>query len=138
MIVSEKRPDRTLGGPHSEFWDWCAKGELRLQRCGSCGDISWPPVEACEHCGGEGLVWDRMSGGGKVVSWCSFERDYYRGVLPIPWDNILVELDEGVLFLSNPQGFTAAQVEIGMPVSLAFTACEDANGAFSLPVFARA
>lgn len=135
--MSEKRPDRTLGGPHSEFWDWCAKGELRLQRCGSCGDISWPPVEACQHCGGTGLSWDRMSGSGKVASWCTFERDYYRGVLPIPWDTILIELDEGVLFLSNPQGFTWRETEIGMPVQLAFIECEDSTGPFSLPVFAK-
>jgi uncharacterized OB-fold protein len=135
--VPEKRPGRTLGGPHSAFWDWCAKGELRLQRCAACGKLSWPPVEACEHCGGGALTWERMSGRGTVAGWCTFERDYYGGIMPVPYDNILVELDEGPMFLSNPDGFTWREVAIGMPVTLRFVECEDANGVFQLPVFAK-
>jgi len=133
----ERRPDRTLGGAHDTFWDWCARGELRLQRCTSCAEFSWPPVEACEHCGGAELAWERMSGRGTVMSWCSFERDYYGGILPIPWDTILVELEEGPLFLSNPRGFGCPDIEIGMPVRLEFADCEDGAGRFSLPVFAQ-
>ena len=49
------------------------------------------------------LVWAPMSGRGRIVSWCTFERDYYAGILPIPWETILVELEEGPLFISNPQ-----------------------------------
>jgi uncharacterized OB-fold protein len=132
----EKRPNRTLGGAHDMFWHWCALGELRLQRCAACARISWPPVEACEHCGGGALAWERMSGHGTIMSWCSFERDYYGGILPIPWDTILVELEEGPLFVSNPQGFGGEEIVIGMAVRLAFAECEDAAGRFSLPVFA--
>lgn len=136
--MPEKRPDRTLGGPHDEFWNWCGKGELRLQQCSGCSGYSWPPVESCEHCGGGGLTWAPMSGRGTVASWCTFERDYYGGVMPVPYDNILVELEEGVLFLSNPRDFTWRDIVVGMAVELAFTECEDTNGRFSLPVFAKA
>ena len=136
--MPEKRPDRTLGPPHDTFWEWCAKGELRLQRCSACGQYSWPPLEACEHCGSRELAWERMSGRGTIASWCTFERDYYGGILPIPWDTILVELEEGPMFLSNPQGFSWRDIEIGMPVTLAFVECEDSAGTFSLPVFERA
>jgi uncharacterized OB-fold protein len=97
----ERRPGRTLGGAHDTFWDWCARGELRLQHCAACEQFSWPPVEACEHCGDDGLAWERMSGRGTIMSWCSFERDYYGGILPLPWHTILVELEEGPLFISN-------------------------------------
>jgi uncharacterized OB-fold protein len=127
-----------LGHGHDEFWDWCGKGELRLQRCESCGHISWPVVNACEHCGSGALKWARMSGRGKIVSWCTFERDYYGGVFPLPWDAILVELEEGPLFVSNPEGFTGQDIEAGLPVNLAFIECEDSTGAFKLPVFERA
>lgn len=136
MTLTEKRPDRTLGGPHSEFWDWCAKGELRLQKCTSCGQYTWPPTEACEACGGA-MEWQRMSGRGKLASWCTFERPYYGDMMPVPYDTILVELEEGPLFLSNPQGYTWREMEVGMPVALAFVDCEDTNGGFQLPVFAR-
>jgi uncharacterized OB-fold protein len=136
--VPEKRPDRTLGGVHDTFWDYCAKGELRLQKCEPCGHYTWPPLEACEACGNGELTWQRLSGRGTVASWCTFERDYYYGVMPVPYDNVLVELEEGPLFLSNPQGFTWRETEIGMPVALAFVECEDSNGTFNLPVFAKA
>jgi uncharacterized OB-fold protein len=134
----EKRPDRTLGAGHDEFWAWCGQGELRLQRCADCGNLSWPVTPACEVCGGTDRTWERMSGRGKIASWCSFERDYYAGLLPIPWMTILVELEEGPLFISNPMDFGEADISAGMPVSLAFIDCEDKAGAFRLPVFRHA
>ncbi|MFT4026693.1 MAG: OB-fold domain-containing protein [Novosphingobium sp.] len=140
--MPERRPDRTLGPigaySHDTFWDWAAKGELRLQKCGSCGEIAWPVVAACETCGSAQLEWARMSGRGSLVSWCTFERDYNRGMLPVPWDTVLVELEEGALFIGNPQGFSWPEMTVGMPVEVAFVAAEDAAGPFSLPVFRKA
>lgn len=136
--MAERRPDRTLGPGHDEFWAWCDKGELRLQRCVSCAKISWPVVQACEYCGSADLIWDRMSGRGKIVSWCTFERDYYGGVLPVPWETILVELDEGPLFTSNPIGLTWRDIVADMPVKLSFIECGDRVGNFNLPAFGRA
>ena len=76
-----------------------------------------------------------MSGRGKVISWCSFERDYYAGALALPWDTILIELTEGPLFISNPKDFSCQDIEPGMAVKLAFIDCEDQAGSFKLPVF---
>jgi uncharacterized OB-fold protein len=136
--MAEKRPDRTRGGRHDEFWAWCGQGELRLQSCAACGRLCWPVVDACEHCGSDRLEWARMSGRGRIASWCTFEHDYYGGVLPIPYETILVELEEGPLFVSNPVGLTWREIAYGMPVKLAFLACEDSAGSFQLPVFAKA
>lgn len=136
--MAETRPDRTRGPEHDAFWAWCDKGELRLQACAACRRFSWPPVKACEHCDGGELTWAPMSGRGKVVSWCTFERDYYAGALPIPWDTILVELEEGPLFVSNPSGFGWREITPDMPVKVVFLACEDSAGPFSLPVFTQA
>jgi len=113
IAVPQTRPDRWLGPNHDEFWRYCDNGELRLQTCVDCGGIAWPVVKACEFCGGTQLEWKPMSGRGTIVSWCTFERDYYRGMLPIPWDTILVELEEGPLFLSNPLGFSRDDIRIG-------------------------
>jgi uncharacterized OB-fold protein len=135
--MTERRPDRARGPEQDEFWQWCAQGELRLQRCLTCGELCWPAVAACEFCGGPDVTWERLSGRGRVVAWTTFERDYYAGMLPIPWDTILVELAEGPLFLSNPKGFGWRDITIGMPVKVAFLDCEDGAGAFSLPVFGR-
>ena len=35
----EKRPDRTLGGNHDTFWDWCGKGELRPEMIASLREL---------------------------------------------------------------------------------------------------
>ena len=131
----EQRPDRTLGPGNETFWYWCNQGELRLQRCTRCNYLCWPVTGACEQCSGETFIWERMSGRGTIVSWCSFERDYYQGTFPLPWDTILVELEEGPLFISNPRGFTCHDVEIGMKVHVTFIECVDSAGQFRLPVF---
>ena len=136
--MRQKRPDRTLGGVHDEFWTWCEAGELRIQRCQACAELFWPPRQTCEHCGGGRFAWELMSGEGKVASWCSFEYDYYKGLLPLPYDTILVELEEGVLFISDPKGFGWRDIEPQTPVSLAFLDCEDSAGPFRLPVFEKA
>jgi uncharacterized OB-fold protein len=138
MSTVQKRPDRTLGPGHDLFWEYCAQGELRLQRCGVCGKFTWPVQPRCEYCHSGDLHWEKMSGDGSLVSWSTFERDYYQGAIPIPYDNILVELAEGPLFLSNPAGFTWREATPNMKVRLAFLACEDKAGAFSLPVFEKA
>ena len=136
--MAEKRPDRTLGPGHDTFWEWCGKGELHLQQCVRCGVLNWPVRATCEFCGHDDFVWEQMSGRGKLVSWCSFQQDYYRGLLPVPYDCILVELAEGPLFMANPAGFTMDEIEPDMPVRLTFRDCEDSAGAFRLPVFERA
>jgi uncharacterized OB-fold protein len=136
--MAERRPDRVRGPLHDEFWRWCDQGELRLQSCARCGRLSWPVVAACEHCGAGELSWAKMSGRGKLASFCTFEYDYYNGALPVPYETILVELEEGPLFVSNPLGLTWRELEVGMPMRLAFLPCEDAAGPFQLPVFARA
>ncbi len=135
--MTEKRPDRTRGKRHDMFWDFCAKDELRLQRCTSCRGVNWPVRVKCEFCSHDELAWEAMSGRGTVASWCSFDQDYYRGLLPRPYDCILVELEEGVLFMSNPKGFGWQDVTIGMPVKVTFIDVEDSGGPFKLPVFER-
>lgn len=137
--MAERRPDRFRGPRHDEFWAWCEKGELRLQRCAGCGRLAWPVVAAtCEHCGGAQFDWRRMCGRGRIVSWCAFHYDYYQGMLPSPYDAILVELEEGPLFISNPAGFDYDETTAGAPVQVTFLDCEDAAGPFRLPVFRRA
>lgn len=135
--MAQKRPDRVRGPNHDDFWTFCDKGELRLQRCENCGHRPWPVVSACEHCGESAFSWDLMSGRGTVLSWCSFHHDYYRGAFSIPHDVILVALEEGPLLISNPSGFTEAEIGPDMPVKVEFLDCEDRGGAYKLPVFAR-
>ena len=133
--MRERRPNRVRGPGHDEFWSYTARGELRLQRCQECQHLNWPAVpEACERCGATHLVWERLSGRGTVISWCTFYQQYYPDVA-IPYDTIVVQLEEGPLFISNPEGFTNNQVTYEMPVIVTYIDAEDDAGPFRLPVF---
>lgn len=133
-----QRPARILGPGHDDFWAGCAAHELRLPRCTSCDKLQWPIAAHCDKCGGEGFRWERISGRGVLISWCSFHQDYYKGMIPTPYDTILVRLDEGPLFISNPEGFTRDAMKADMPVQVTFVDAEDTAGRFQLPVFQAA
>jgi uncharacterized OB-fold protein len=135
--VTQRRPNRVRGPEHDEFWAYCDAGELRLQRCNACAHLSWPPVASCEECGAGSLTWELLSGRGRVASWCTFEQRYY-SELDVPYDTILVALDEGALFISDPSGFSNDDIAAGMAVLVTFLDCEDDAGRFRLPVFERA
>jgi len=135
--MRQRRPDRKLGAHHDEFWAWCERGELRIPQCQGCGKLCWPVSQNCEQCGATGFDWKRMSGRGRVIARATFHQDYYKGVLKTPYDTILVDLEEGLLFISDPHGFGYDDISPDMPVSLVFIDCEDSAGSFRLPVFER-
>lgn len=130
----QQRPDRVLGGPHDTFWMHCDDDELWMQQCETCALVQWPPAESCERCDSENIQWAHLSGHGQLVSWCTFERAYYKE-LSAPWETIVVELDEGPLFVSNPYGFSVSSAMLGKHVEVTFIDCEDSAGRFRLPVF---
>ena len=132
--MAEKRPNRTLGRYHDTFWQYCNNGEFRLQRCSGCGKYLWPPSPVCDECLSEDLTWTLVSGKGKVFSYCTFERQFYPEC-PAPWHVILVQLEEGPWFISNPKDIPESEIASGLPVKTTFIDCEDEQGEFKLPVF---
>jgi hypothetical protein len=57
-VSAERRPGRTLGPPHDEFWSYCSRRDLRIRQC-RCGHYQWPPAESCDVCSGGKLSWTR-------------------------------------------------------------------------------
>jgi uncharacterized OB-fold protein len=119
---------------HDEFWEWCARGALALQRCGTCDHLQWPPDPTCTECGSASLRFTEVSGRATVRSSCVFEREYFPECTT-PWPVIVVELDEGPLFVSNPHDVAVDDLVEGSRVEVAFIDCADDAGAFRLPVF---
>jgi uncharacterized OB-fold protein len=129
--------DRTMRDVDLPFWEFCAKDELHMQRCAPCGAFQWPPAQACGGCSTPGgLQWQLLSGRGVLRSACLFERQYL-DECPPPWAVILVELDEGPLIISRPDGFDAESAADGAPVEVRFVPGCDEHGEFRLPVFAQ-
>lgn len=134
---AQARPVRSLRHSGDEiFWSRCAAGELAIQRCGNCSMMAWPPREKCERCGSDDLKWNVLSGRGTLRSSCTFERAYFPECPP-PWTTILVELDEGPLFIANYTGQNPAELTEGERLAVHFIRCVDQAGEFSLPAFAR-
>lgn len=78
------------------FAQGLARGELRVQRCGTCGAATLPPRLACPACGSATLAWQRVAGGGTVWAVTVVHRapsDLYKPLLP--YTLVLVQLDEG-------------------------------------------
>ncbi|MER7107321.1 Zn-ribbon domain-containing OB-fold protein [Streptomyces sp. NPDC000229] len=50
------------------FWEYAARGELRVQGCAGCGELRFPPRPCCPHCQSFGSEWRPMSGHGRIWS----------------------------------------------------------------------
>ncbi|OIK24312.1 Zn-ribbon domain-containing OB-fold protein [Streptomyces malaysiense] len=51
------------------FWEYAARGELRVQTCGECGEPRFPPRPCCPHCRSFASEWRPLSGRGRVWSY---------------------------------------------------------------------
>ena len=109
--------------PH---WEGNAKGELRVQRCDDCGTPRFPASRWCPSCLSENTSWLKVSGKGKVWSWCVFHRAYFPGFEPeLPYPVVLIELDEGPRIYSNLVGVPKDKIRIGMLVRAVFEKATD-------------
>lgn len=126
----------TVNDVNRPFWEACARGELRLQRCGSCGRLRYPAAIVCPECLSAEAEWQAVSGRGKVFSFVVFHRAYHPAWEGrVPYNVALIELDEGPILLSNVVGVDNARLAVGLDVRIAF---ERLDEALSIPVFAPA
>ena len=110
---------------NSFFWMGTAVGELRIQRCASCGALRHPPGPMCPACGvpGDG-GYVVAAGTGEVFSYVVHHYPPVPGK-KLPLVVALVQLPEGVRMVGEIPGVTPDQVHIGMPVRAAFIRVDD-------------
>ncbi|PON17450.1 hypothetical protein C2W62_13155 [Candidatus Entotheonella serta] len=128
------RPIRAMDPYAEQFWAYTLNQELRFQQCTDCGKFRWPPGPTCDQCLSDAFEWTTVSGQGKVLSWTTFRRSYFQEY-PAPHTVIVLELDEGQLFVSYPVDVDVADLREGMVLSVRWTDGEDKYGAYNLPVF---
>jgi uncharacterized OB-fold protein len=51
------------------FWEYAARGELRVQTCADCAEPRFPPRPCCPHCQSFASEWRVVSGRGRVWSY---------------------------------------------------------------------
>ena len=121
-MTGAMRPQRSLDTAY--FWDGTSAGELRLQRCGSCGALRHPPGPACPECHALDRGYVVASGEGTVFSYAVHRHP------PVPGQELpivlaLVDLPEGVRMVGRLRGVEPDEVAIGMTVRAAFTTVDD-------------
>jgi len=104
---------------------------LRIQRCTSCKQLRHPPGPMCPHC--RSLEWAYVVSAGRGVVYSHVVHHY--PPMPqfgSPHNVVLVDLEEGVRFVSNLVGVANEDVRIGLPVTVTFTKVDDG---YVLPQF---
>ncbi len=115
------------------FWDYCKRHELRMQKCGQCGHIRYPPSMFCPKCQSMQAEWSRLTGKGKVYSFIIVRFLYDRAFRnDIPYVVATIELEEGPRIMSNVTGCNVEDVKVDMPVEVYY---EDITDEFALPKF---
>jgi uncharacterized protein len=102
------------------FWAGTLAGELRIQRCTSCGALRHPPGPMCPACGtpsdGGYVV---AAGVGEVFSYVVHHHPPVPGK-KLPLVVALVQLPEGVRVVGEMPGADPGEVRIGLPVQATF------------------
>jgi uncharacterized OB-fold protein len=125
------RPRPVVNRDNAGFWEGVGRHQLLIQRCGGCGTLRFPWLPGCGACGSP--EWDTVeaSGEGTVYSYVVMHHPPFPAFDP-PYAVGLIELAEGVRFVSNVIGVPYDKVRIGMPVRLRF---ERYDEELVLPVF---
>jgi hypothetical protein len=110
------------------FYQYLAEHKLMGSRCQSCGVLHVPPRSLCPACYSGELVWEQVSGTGKLVAFtmvhiaptAMIEAGYGR---KNPYCTGIVQLDEGPCISAQITGVDPAaprEIEVGMPLRVAF------------------
>jgi len=115
------------------FWEACKRHELRMQKCGACGHVRFPPSVLCPRCTSLEHEWVRLSGRGEVFTYIIVHQTYHPAFNEeAPYNVALVKLEEGPGLHSNIVECRNEDLRAGMPVEVVF---EDRSGEIALPKF---
>ncbi|MEG3627331.1 Zn-ribbon domain-containing OB-fold protein [Streptomyces poriticola] len=77
------------------FWEYAARGELRVQACADCGLLRFPPRPCCPGCRSFASAWRAVSGRGRVWSYVVAHPPLLPGYAAhAPYHVVVVELAE--------------------------------------------
>jgi uncharacterized protein len=106
------------------FWDGCARHQLLIQQCGSCGRYNHPPRIVCPTCLSTSLEPTQVSGRGVVDTFTVPLQPYDSYFAArVPYVLAVVELAEQqhLKMVTNIVDIDPDDVRVGMPVEVVFT-----------------
>jgi uncharacterized OB-fold protein len=123
-------PAPTPSDVSAPFWEGCAAGELRFQRCAN-GHVVFQPALLCRTCTDADLAWETSTGRGRVYSYTTIWRPP-DPAFAAPYVAAIIDVDEGYRMLANVIGCDHEEVAVGMPVAVEFHPISDT---ITLPYF---
>lgn len=121
------------------FWEGTSLGELRVQACGACGHLRFPPTVMCPECHSTEREWKAVSGRGKIWSFVVPHPPLLAAYSALaPYNVIVVELAEGTSLrlvgnlLTAPGGsineVDPARIQIGAQVRAVYSLRQGPDG----------
>lgn len=115
------------------YWEAARDHRLTAQRCATCERLRFFPSIGCPYCGSDAYGWTDLSGRGQIYSWIVV----HAPVLPsfaekVPYNVVLVELEEGVRMVSSLVECANDAIAIAMPVEVTF---RELTEEITLPIF---
>ena len=130
-----KKPLPHLDEENRWFFEACARHQLVLQKCSSCGTVRFYPRALCPSCMSSKTDYVRASGRGRVYTFTVTHQNQAPGFRDeLPYVMAYVELEEGLRILTNVVNTPPNEVTIGMPVEVLF---EDIDENLAIPKFQR-
>jgi len=130
-----KKPLPHLDEENRWFFEACARHQLVLQKCSSCGTVRFYPRALCPSCTSSKTDYVRASGRGRVYTFTVTYQNQAPGFRDeLPYVMAYVELDEGPRILTNIINTPPGEVKIDLPVEVVF---EDIDENLAIPKFQR-
>lgn len=104
-----------------EYWESVSRGELRFQRCASCGTFRHYPAPLCAECHSYESSWELSSGIGALYTWTVVHHAAHPAFANVPYVIAVVELrDCGGPRLVCNLDTDPARLRAGMPIEIWF------------------
>lgn len=133
MTTDYAKPLPAADEESEPFFAGAREGKLMLMRCKSCGAYRFPSRDRCDVCWSTDTEWVQASGKGSVYTFGIMHQLYHPGFkAELPYNVVVVELEEGPRTYSNLVGVANDQIRVGMPVEVTFERISDE---LSLPKF---
>jgi uncharacterized OB-fold protein len=122
-MLESLRPVPVPDEASAPFFEGAARGELMLQRCGSCGAFMWPVKPRCVECFSDAVEWTPASGRAELYSFVVVHQRYPG--FEEPYILATVVTPEGVRFDTSIVDADAAELEIGIALEVVFEPVSD-------------
>lgn len=125
------RPDPIMTLDGAFFWKAADEKRFVAQKCDGCQKLWHPPRAMCPECHSLERGETQLSGRGEVISWIVPVHPAAFGFATPPIV-ALVEVEEGLRFVTNVEGVDPQDMQVGLKVVVDFA---PTSGGHFVPVF---